>query len=288
MNFIGKNNLDVIFNTRLLSTLRNNIRSIIFSNEVKYSTHAVNNMGNKIDENTFKTQKNGELGTKNYNINFLKNNNNISPWHDIPLEGSEPGTYNMIVEIPKYSLAKMEIDTKKEHNPIRQDIKNDKVRFYHGPIFWNYGAVPQTWEDPNTLHPDLKISGDNDPLDVVEIGSKTFNMGDIIEVKPLGILSMIDDEELDWKLIAINKKDPIADKLQIVSDIDKFLPGTISGIREWFRWYKTPDGKPINKFGHNEECLDSNIAIEIIRETNESWKNLINRKIKVDKLWLPE
>ena len=42
--------------------------------------------------------------------------------------------------------AKMEVATKEENNPIAQDIKKGKLRDYHGPIFWNYGCLPQTWE----------------------------------------------------------------------------------------------------------------------------------------------
>ena len=45
--------------------------------------------------------------------------------------------------------AKMEIDTKAKLNPIVQDTKKGNLRFYHGPIFWNYGCAPRTWEDPN-------------------------------------------------------------------------------------------------------------------------------------------
>ena len=55
----------------------------------------------------------------------------------------------MLTEIPKYSKAKMEVATKEPNNPIAQDIKKGKLRDYHGPIFWNYGCLPQTWEDPN-------------------------------------------------------------------------------------------------------------------------------------------
>ena len=64
---------------------------------------------------------------------------------------------------------------------------------------------------------------------------------------------MIDDGELDWKLICISADDPLADKLQDIQDVDTYFPGTVSGIREWFRWYKTPDGKPLNEFAFNEE-----------------------------------
>lgn len=37
---------------------------------------------------------------------------------------------------------------KEESNPLKQDIKKDKLRFYPYNIHWNYGMLPQTWEDP--------------------------------------------------------------------------------------------------------------------------------------------
>ena len=94
----------------------------------------------------------------------------------------------------------MEVATKEPNNPIAQDVKKGKLRDYHGPIFWNYGCLPQTWEDPNEEHPELKCFGDDDPIDVVEIGSKALPMGTVAEVKPLGVIAMIDDGELDWKV----------------------------------------------------------------------------------------
>lgn len=89
----------------------------------------------------------------------------ISPWHDIPLMSGD--LYHFIVEIPKNTQAKMEVQTKEQGNPIAQDIKKGKLRDYHGPIYWNYGCIPQTWEDPTVEHAELKCKGDNDPLDVV-------------------------------------------------------------------------------------------------------------------------
>ena len=48
---------------------------------------------------------------------------------------------------------------------------------------------------------------------------------------------------------------------------------TVSGIREWFRWYKTPDGKPVNGFGHDERALNAAETKEIIAETNASTRS---------------
>lgn len=69
--------------------------------------------------------------------------------HDIPLYANEDNkTLHMIVEIPRWTNAKMEICLKETLNPIKQDVKKGKLRFvancfpHHGYI-WNYGALPQ-------------------------------------------------------------------------------------------------------------------------------------------------
>lgn len=69
--------------------------------------------------------------------------------HDIPLYASKDNkTMHMIVEIPRWTNAKMEICLKEPLNPIKQDVKKGKLRFvancfpHHGYI-WNYGALPQ-------------------------------------------------------------------------------------------------------------------------------------------------
>ena len=183
------------------------------------------------------------------------------------------------------TTAKMEVATKEEGSPIMQDEKKGKLRFYHGPIFWNYGCIPQTWENPTEEHPELKVFGDNDPIDVVEIGSKAIDSGSVVPVKVLGVLAMIDDGELDWKVIAIATDDPLAGELNDIGDVEAKCTGVISGVREWFRWYKTPDDKPINAFGFGEECLGKAKALEAIAETNAAWKGLRDGSIDAGKLW---
>merc|ERR1719440_2516444 len=66
---------------------------------------------------------------------------------------------------------------------------------------------------------------------------------------------MIDDGEADWKIIAIDVNDRWASDLNDVDDVERLLPGTISAVREWFRTYKIPDGKPPNVFGLGERCM---------------------------------
>ena len=67
----------------------------------------------------------------------------------------------------------------------------------------------------------MHLQGDNDPVDVVEIGSETLSTGSIHPVKPLAILAMIDDGELDWKVVAIRTSDPKASSVNDVEDIER-------------------------------------------------------------------
>lgn len=229
----------------------------------------------------------GEKNTTSFRLKFRDTSKGIdvSPWHDIPLYASEQGIVRMLVEIPKMTTSKFEVATKEAGNPIAQDVKKGKLREYHGPIYWNYGMLPQTWEDPNHTHPELNVVGDNDPLDVVEIGSKPLEFGAIAKVKVLGVLAMIDDGELDWKIIAVNVDDALAEQLHDIEDVDKHCPGVVSGIREWLRWYKTPDGKPLNEFGFSEKALNKAKAMEVVSETHAAWKGLCDKSNAQNDLW---
>ena len=112
----------------------------------------------------------------------------------------------------------------------------------------------QTWEDPNVVHPETKAKGDNDPLDVCEIGELVGYTGQIKQVKVLGVMALLDEEETDWKVIVIDVNDPLAPKLNDVEDVERHLPGLLRATNEWFRIYKIPDGKPENQFAFTGEC----------------------------------
>ncbi|CAI9294456.1 unnamed protein product [Lactuca saligna] len=199
----------------------------------------------------------------NYRVFFVDDSGKkISPWHDIPLHLGD-GAFNFIVEIPKESSAKMEVATDEIYTPIKQDTKKGKLRYYPYNINWNYGLLPQTWEDPSLANPDVDGAfGDNDPVDVVEIG------------------------ELDWKIVAISLDDPRAPLVNDVDDVDKHFPGTLTAIRDWFRDYKIPDGKPANKFGLGNKAANKDYALKVIMETNESWAKLVKRSIPSGELSL--
>ena len=83
-------------------------------------------------------------------------------------------------------------------------------------------------------------NGDNDPLDVCEIGSRVAERGSVLRVKVLGTLGLIDEGEADWKIIVIDVNDPIADKLNDIGDVEAHLPGLLEATRDWFKIYKIP------------------------------------------------
>ncbi|KAI8333164.1 inorganic pyrophosphatase [Chlamydoabsidia padenii] len=190
----------------------------------------------------------------------------------------------MVVEIPRWTNAKLEIATGEKLNPLKQDVKKGKLRFvrncfpYKGYI-WNYGALPQTWEDPTHVNPDTMAKGDNDPIDVCEIGEKVGYPGQVKQVKILGVMALLDEGETDWKLIAIDIKDPMADVVNDIEDVKTHFPELIRATHHWFQIYKMPDGKPANHFAFDGQCKDKAYAHSVIQETHEAWKRLIEGKI---------
>ncbi|WAQ96316.1 IPYR-like protein [Mya arenaria] len=194
---------------------------------------------------SYQAVERGRLNTTDYRV-FITDGEGkpVSPFHDIPLYSNpETKECNMVVEIPRWTNHKMEICKEEPLNPIKQDVKKGKIRFvkncfpHHGYI-WNYGALPQTWEDVEHEEPSTGTKGDNDPLDVCEIGQKVHKRGNI-------------------------------------DDVEKHMPGFIKATREWFTIYKIPDGKPSNKFAFNGEAKNRDFALRVLDETHGQWQKLV-------------
>ncbi|EFA83819.1 inorganic pyrophosphatase [Heterostelium album PN500] len=226
---------------------------------------------------TITTKIAGEAGTPTFRVYFLNGEAVVSPFHDVPLWVNEKAAVaNMLVEIPRGTNAKMEISTKELMNPIKQDVKDGKLRFVHDKYPFNYGALPQTWENPHHVHPDTGAKGDNDPLDACEIGSALGAQGEFKQVKILGVWAMIDAGETDWKILCIDTKDPVADQINTIEDVERVLPGKINEVFTFLRDYKIPDGKGPNNFAFDGKLLDKEFAIKITNETNQEWKQLVS------------
>ncbi|KMP06000.1 inorganic pyrophosphatase [Coccidioides immitis H538.4] len=232
----------------------------------------------------YTVRKVGQPNTLDYRAYIEKDGVPVSPFHDIPLYANEQKTIlNMVVEIPRWTNAKLEICKEEFLNPIKQDVKKGKLRyvrncFPHKGYLWNYGAFPRTWEDPNVVHPETKAKGDNDPLDVCEVGELVGYTGQVKQVKVLGVMALLDEEETDWKVIVIDVNDPLANKLHDIEDVERHLPGLMRATNEWFRIYKIPDGKPENQFAFSGECKNKKYAMEIVHECADAWDRLMAGK----------
>jgi len=229
---------------------------------------------------SYTIEERGSRNSLDYRLFFKDSNGqHVSPFHDIPMMAGDR-VYNMVVEVSRWSNAKIEIDLKSKLNPLKQDVKKGKLRYvancfpHHGYI-WNYGAIPQTWEDPNHTDPHTNCKGDNDPIDVCEIGTTVHKRGSVVQVKLLGVFAMIDEGETDWKLMAIDITDPMAENLNDIHDIEKVMPGFLAATVEWFKIYKMPDGKPANEFAFDSKPKDREFAESITSGCHESWKKLM-------------
>lgn len=209
-------------------------------------------------------------------------------------EDSEQDVFNGVIEITRNTTAKMEVETTSEHNPIVQDQKKNKegvkVDRHYGLIpGFNYGMIPQTWENSQHTHQETGLIGDNDPLDVVDLTPRDMLMYEIPRMKILGCLCLIDQGELDWKILAVEESYAKEFKIRDAYTFTQQNPGAISEVISWMRTYKTYDGKKENSFGYNDSVLSVEKTIGIIYENNQYYKDLCEGKIpNIDGLYLKQ
>lgn len=146
-------------------------------------------------------------------------------WHDVPLGDNVPDEINVIIEIPKGSHNKYEID--KETGLIKLDRANYSDAAY--PV--DYGFAPQTlWED-------------GDALDVLVFSTWPINTGILVAVRPVAVMEMIDGGESDYKVIAVPVEDKRWDDVNDLADLNKH---TLKEIQHFFETYKALKGKKVD------------------------------------------
>jgi len=172
------------------------------------------------------------------------NKDDHHPWHNVSPGEHLPDCVNSIIEIPKGSKAKYEID--KDSNLI----KLDRVLFSSVMYPANYGFIPQTYCD------------DNDPLDILVLCSVDVYPLSIVEAKVIGVMHMVDNGEQDDKIIAVAKNDM---SVNYINDISELPPHTMKEIVRFFQDYKALEGKSVAI----EQLLGKEYAYKVINESLE-------------------
>ena len=164
------------------------------------------------------------------------------PWHEVSPGEEIPASVNAIIEIPKGSKAKYEID--KESGLI----KLDRVLFSSVMYPANYGFIPRTYCD------------DKDPLDLLVLCSVDVYPMSVIEAKVIGVMHMIDNGEQDDKIIAVAKHDM---SVNYINDLSELPPHTMKEIVRFFQDYKALEHKNVTI----EQLFGRSYAYKVIQES---------------------
>ncbi len=136
-------------------------------------------------------------------------------WHGVPLGEKAPEEFHVIIEIPKGSHNKYEID--KDTGLIKLDRANFNAAAYP----FDYGFAPQTlWED-------------GDALDVIVLTTYPLSVGVLVSVRPVAIMEMTDSGESDHKIIAVPTEDYRWDDVQDLKDLNKH------NLKEYQHFFET-------------------------------------------------
>ena len=165
----------------------------------------------------------------------------MNPWHDFEKDRITPEKFVCVIEIPKGGNLKYELDKKSGL------LRLDRVLFTSTHYPANYGFIPRTY------------SLDNDPLDVLVLCQERLQPMSIVECYPIGVLKMLDNNEVDEKIIAIPFGDPF---LNTYKDLNELPVHQFQEIKHFFEVYKFLE----NKVTVVEEICDRKEAERVVAE----------------------
>ncbi len=173
---------------------------------------------------------------------------NVHPWHDVSYGDQAPSTVVGIVEIPKNTRAKYELD--KESGMLILD------RVLYSSINYpaNYGFIPKTYCD------------DGDPLDILVISQIEIVPMCLVEANVIGVMRMLDGGEMDDKIIAVAANDMSVSHIQ---DISELPDHAIKELRSFFEDYKKLENKTVVV----EEFQGKEVAMEVVNQSINDYRN---------------
>jgi len=173
---------------------------------------------------------------------YLTNLDGMNPWHQVSPGDRIPEFVNAIIEIPKASRAKYELD-KESGLLILDRVIYSSVYYPH-----NYGFIPQTYCD------------DNDPLDILVLSQIEVVPLCIVPAKIIGVMRMQDSGEADDKIIAVAENDMSVNHYNDISEIPAHF---IKEVRSFFEDYKKLEKKTVTV----EDFLGKDLAMEILEDS---------------------
>lgn len=149
-------------------------------------------------------------------------------WHNLVPGPNAPETVYAVIEVPKGSRNKYEYSKK------AGVIKLDRVLY--SPLHYpgDYGFVPQSYFE------------DGDPMDILVMMNESTFPGCVIEARVLGMLKMIDNGQMDYKVLAVPATDPNFSHYQTFEDLPKHF---LEEVKHFFMTYKHLEGGQVDMEG---------------------------------------
>lgn len=175
-------------------------------------------------------------------------------WHDVDASRISKDEFVACIEISKGSKMKYELDKQSGR------LLLDRVLYTSTHYPANYGFIPRTY------------AGDNDPLDVLVLCNEEIVPMCLVNCYPIGVIKMIDSNEVDEKIIAICKGDPSMNHYRDISELPQHL---FSEISHFFTVYKQLEGKET----YVTEILGREQAKEIIESCIDHYNRTFVHKL---------
>ena len=168
----------------------------------------------------------------------------MNPWHDFEYERIQPEKFIAVIEIPKGSKNKYELD--KASGLLRLD----RILYTSTHYPANYGFIPRT------------LSEDGDPLDVLVLCQESLEPLSIVECYPIGMLTMIDENEVDAKIVAIPVNDPFLNSYKDITELPQHQFHEIKHFFEVYKFLENKETRVDNILGYKEARDEIHKCIE--------------------------
>ena len=177
-----------------------------------------------------------------------------NPWHKVELGDNVPDCVNAIIEIPTNTRAKYELD--KESGLLKMD------RVLYSNVYYpaNYGFFPQTYCE------------DKDPLDILVLSQIQVVPMCIVSAKVIGVMRMLDEGEMDDKIIAVAENDMSVNHLNDISELPRHF---IRELKHFFEDYKRLE----HKTTEIEDFQSADIAKEILQKSIVDYKEYVTELV---------